>query len=111
MLFGVQDIIALLILGAILIGLFLCWQRYLEKIHDNPESPFSLLTPPPLLKLSIWTRANGRIAAIVMIAFTNWAAYVPGVFWVQVCLFLWFFEGIVRLMMLDLDVSSITRTI
>ena len=111
MLFGVPDIIALLILGAILIGLFLCWQRYLEKIHDNPESPLSLLTPPPLLKLSIWTRANGRIAAVVMIAFTNWSAYISWVFWVQVRLFLWFFAGIVRLIMLDLDVSSITRTI
>lgn len=109
--FGVQDIIALLILGAMLIGLFLCWQRYLEKVHDNPESPFSFLTPPPLLKLSIWTRANGRITAIVMIAFTNWSAYISWVFWVQVCLFVWFFTGIVRLMMLDLDASSITRTI
>ena len=111
MLSVVQDIITLLILGAILIGMFLCWQHYLEKIHDNPESPFLLLTPPPLLKLSIWTRANGRIAAIVMIAFTNWSAYISWVFWVQVCLLLWFFAGIVQLMMLDLDVSSITRTI
>ena len=84
---GFQDIIALLILGVILIGLFLWWQRYLEKIHENPDSPFSLLTPPPLLKLSIWTRANGRIAAIVMIAFTNWSAYVSWVYWVQVRLF------------------------
>jgi hypothetical protein len=57
---GVPDIIVLLILGVILMGLFFYWQHYLEKIHDNPESPFSLLTPPPLLKPSIWTRANGR---------------------------------------------------
>ncbi|KIM37309.1 hypothetical protein M413DRAFT_448602 [Hebeloma cylindrosporum] len=73
-------VIALLVLGVMLIGLFLLWQHYLEKVHDDP---FSSLTPPPLLKLSIWTRANGRIAAIVMIAFTNWAAFVSWVFWVQ----------------------------
>jgi len=89
MLSGFQDIIVLLILGVILIGMFLCWQRYLEKIHDNPDSPFSFLTPPPLLKLSIWTRANGRIAAIMIIAFTNWSAFVASVFWVQVRLFFW----------------------
>ena len=65
-------------------GLFFYWQRYLEKIHDNPESPFSLLTPPPLLKLSIWTRANGRIAAMMAIAFTNWCAFLSWTFWVQV---------------------------
>jgi len=65
-------------------GLFLYWQHYLEKIHENPESPFSWLTPPPLLKLSIWTRANGRIAAMMAIAFTNWCAFLSWTFWVQV---------------------------
>ena len=86
---GLPDIIVLLILGVILIGVFLYWQHYLEKIHDNPESPFSLLTPPPLLKLSIWTRANGRIAVILMIGFTNWAAFISWFFWAQV----WLFSG------------------
>lgn len=65
-------------------GLFFYWQHYLEKIHDNPESPFSLFTPPPLLKLSIWTRANGRIAAMMGIAFMNWCAFMSWTFWVQV---------------------------
>ncbi|KIM37308.1 hypothetical protein M413DRAFT_20342 [Hebeloma cylindrosporum] len=68
-------IIALLILGVILMGLF--------KIHNNPDSPFSLFTPPPLMKLSLWTRANGRIAAMMMIAFTNWCAFLSWTFWVQ----------------------------
>ena len=109
MLSGPQDIIALLILGVILIGLFLCWQCYLEKIHDNPDSPFSLLTPPPLLKLSIWTRANGRITAIMVIAFTNWSAFVSWFFWVQVRPFF----GLCWYCVVDTDpdISSITRTI
>ena len=71
-------------------GLFFYWQHYLEKIHDNPESPFSLFTPPPLLKLSIWTRANGRIAAMMAIAFTNWCAFLSWTFWVQVRMRLFF---------------------
>ena len=81
---GVSDIIVLVILGVILIGLFSYWQYYLEKIHDNPESPFSLFTPPPLLKPSIWTRANGRISAMMAIAFTHSCAFSSWIYWVQV---------------------------
>ena len=90
-------------------GLFLYWQHYLEKIHDNPESPFSFFTPPPLLKPSIWTRANGRIAVMVMIGFTNWAAFVSWFFWAQVRLFS--DSSQVSIVLLKcLNVSSITRT-
>lgn len=35
------------------------------------------------MKLSIWTRANGRIAAMMAIAFTNWCAFMSWTFWVQ----------------------------
>jgi hypothetical protein len=84
---GIPDIIVLLILGVIMIGLFLYWQSYLEKLHNDPASPYSVFTPPPLMKLSIWTRANGRIAAMMMIAFTNWCAFLAWTFWVQVRLF------------------------
>ena len=65
-------------------GLFLYWQHYLAKIHDNPESPFSFFTPPPLLKPSIWTRANGRIGAMMAIAFTHSCAFLAWTYWVQV---------------------------
>jgi hypothetical protein len=82
-------IIALLVLGVTMIGLFLYWQHYLERIHDTPDSPYSyLLTPPPLMKLSIWTRANGRVAAMMMIVFINWSAFSSWSFWVHVRLFL-----------------------
>ncbi|KIM37307.1 hypothetical protein M413DRAFT_13459 [Hebeloma cylindrosporum] len=76
-------IIASLILGIVMIATFLYWQHYLEKVHENPDSPRSVLTPPPLMKLSIWKRANGRIAAMMMIAFTNWCAFLAWTFWVQ----------------------------
>jgi len=65
-------------------GLFFYWQHYLEKIHENPESPFSLFTPPPLLKPSIWKRANGRIAAMMAICFTSSCAFLAWTYWVQV---------------------------
>jgi len=57
-------------------GMFFYWQHY-------QESPFSLFTPPPLLKLSIWARANGRIASMMVIAFMNWCAFLSWTFWVQ----------------------------
>jgi hypothetical protein len=82
------DIIALLVLGVIMIALFLYWQHYLEKIHDSPDFPYSVLTPPPLMKLSIWTRANGRIAVMMVIGFAEWSAFSSWSFWVHVRLFL-----------------------
>jgi hypothetical protein len=85
---GIPDIIAFLVLGVTIIGLFLYWQYYLEEIHDNPDSPYSVLTPPPLMKLSIWTRANGRIAAMMTIVFMDWSAFSSWSFWVHVRLFL-----------------------
>ena len=62
---------------------FLFWQHYLEKTQSNPNSRHSIFTPPPLLKLSIWTRANGRLAAMMVVALTNWCAFIPWLFWIQ----------------------------
>ncbi|KAF8149117.1 major facilitator superfamily domain-containing protein [Crassisporium funariophilum] len=76
-------IIALLILGVILLSCFLYWQHYLEKVQDDPTAPYSVFTPPPLMRLSIWTRANGRFAAMMAIAFTNWCCFLAWTFWVQ----------------------------
>jgi hypothetical protein len=80
----ILDIIVLLILGVVLIGAFLYWQHYLETIQADPDAPFSVFTPPPLMKLSLWTRANGRFAAMMAIAFINWCAFLAWIFWVQV---------------------------
>ncbi|PPQ78955.1 hypothetical protein CVT25_002284 [Psilocybe cyanescens] len=76
-------IIALLIIGVILLIIFMFWQRYLETVQDDPDSPYSWSTPPPLMKLSLWTRANGRFAAMMAIAFTNWCAFMAWTYWVQ----------------------------
>jgi hypothetical protein len=81
-------IITFVVLGVAMIGLFLYWQYYPGEIHDNPDSPYSVLTPPPLMKISIWTRANGRVAAIMMIVFMEWSAFSSWSFWVHVRPFL-----------------------
>ncbi|TFK35336.1 major facilitator superfamily domain-containing protein [Crucibulum laeve] len=70
-------IIALLVVGILLIGLFLLWQWYLEKHQENANSP------PPLMKLSIWTHGQGRFAAMMAIAFFNLSTFYAWSFWVQ----------------------------
>jgi len=36
------------------------------------------------MSLSIWGRANGRLGAMMVIAFTTWCAFLAWNFWVQV---------------------------
>ncbi|KAF8836185.1 efflux transporter, partial [Paxillus ammoniavirescens] len=76
-------IIALLIIGVILVGMFLVWEHHLEKALDIPDKPKSIWTPPPLMKLSLWARAKGRMAVILAIAFLNWSGFLCWTFWVQ----------------------------
>ncbi|TRM64811.1 major facilitator superfamily domain-containing protein [Schizophyllum amplum] len=76
-------IIALLILGVFLVGVFLMWQRHLEHLHDDPNARHSVWTPPPLMRLSLWTRARGRYAVQMAIAFLTWCSFLSWVFWAQ----------------------------
>ncbi|KZP15059.1 efflux transporter [Athelia psychrophila] len=78
-------IIALLILGALAMVLFVLWERHLEAAHTaNPAAALaSRWTPPPLMKMSIWGRARGRFAVTMLIAFFNWSAFLSWAFWVQ----------------------------
>lgn len=77
-------IIALLIVGVIMVALFLAWEWKLERIVDeDPSRASSMWTPPPLMRLSLWTRARGRMAVILVIAFLNWSAFIGWSFWVQ----------------------------
>lgn len=78
------DIIALLTVGVILVAAFLYWQHYLEKVMDDPNAPYSILTPPPLMKMSIWKRGNGGFAAMMAIAALEWSCFLAWVFWMQV---------------------------
>jgi hypothetical protein len=36
------------------------------------------------MKLSLWTRAKGKFAAMQAIAFLQWAAFLSWYFWAQV---------------------------
>lgn len=76
-------IIALLVISVILLVLFVLWERYLEQVQQNPNAAYSMWTPPPLMKPSIWSRAKGRFAVIMSIAFLNWSSFLSWVFWVQ----------------------------
>ncbi|TFK64329.1 putative efflux transporter [Pluteus cervinus] len=76
-------VIACLLLGVILLGAFLFWQHYLESLQHTDKVSSSFLTPPPLMKLSLWTRDGGRFAAIMMVALFDWAAFTSWYFWAQ----------------------------
>ncbi|THH00066.1 hypothetical protein EW026_g2388 [Hermanssonia centrifuga] len=76
-------IIALLIVGVVLLVLFLLWQRYLERVRSDPTVAASRWAPPPLMRLSIWTRSKGRMAVVLFIAFLEWCSFMSWNFWVQ----------------------------
>ncbi|KAF9456825.1 major facilitator superfamily domain-containing protein [Collybia nuda] len=76
-------IIALLIVGVFLIVVFVFWQRYLEKVQNTPNAPYSLWTPPPLMKISVWGRARGRFAVMLIVAFLTWCSFFAWNLWVQ----------------------------
>ncbi|KAK0430501.1 efflux transporter [Armillaria borealis] len=76
-------IIALLIVGVIILGLFLLWQWYLERVQYNPNAPYSALTPPPIMKLSLWARGNGKFAAIMIIVMFTFCSFLGWNFWTQ----------------------------
>ncbi|EJD06323.1 MFS general substrate transporter [Fomitiporia mediterranea MF3/22] len=69
-------IIALLIIGVLLLAAFIAWEGYLERDQTGKRCP-------PLMKLSMWTRANGKFAATQIIAFLEWASFLAWQFWAQ----------------------------
>ncbi|EIM85299.1 efflux transporter [Stereum hirsutum FP-91666 SS1] len=80
-------IITLLVLGVAFMVLFVLWQLYLERVQADPTNPLarahSKWTPPPLLKMSMWKRANGKFAIMQLIACVNWCSFMSWTFWVQ----------------------------
>ncbi|KAM5539739.1 hypothetical protein V8D89_006552 [Ganoderma adspersum] len=77
-------IIALLIVGVLFVVLFVFWERYLERIHvQGREASQKWWTPPPLMPVSIWGRQNGKVAAVLVIAFVEWSSFTGFTFWVQ----------------------------
>ena len=79
------DIIALLVLGVLCLAAFVAWQRFLERVLDGAHGAGRYAwAPPPLMRLSMWTRANGRFAVMQTIACVNWCSFMAWGFWVQV---------------------------
>jgi len=88
----VLDIIALLVVGVLLIIAFLFWQHYLEKHLSNEHLSAGRRLPPPIMRLSLWTRANGRFAVMQLITFLTWCSFMSWNFWVQL-----FYQDYLRL--------------
>ncbi|KAH9937920.1 efflux transporter [Epithele typhae] len=77
-------IIAILVLGILLTGCFIVWEYFLDKIHSEPGSPRNRWwTPHPLMPLSIWARAHGKLAALFTIAFLEWSSFTLLTFYMQ----------------------------
>ncbi|KAK7040362.1 hypothetical protein VNI00_009832 [Paramarasmius palmivorus] len=80
-------IIVFLVIGVLFVILFLLWQHHLEMAQTDGgiRSTFPLSrwlpTPPPLMPLSLWARAKGRVAVVMWIAFLLWASFIAWNFW------------------------------
>ena len=77
-------IIAFIVVGVILLLAFLGWAWYLEKAREDPDRAQLKWYPPPLMKLSIWRRAKGRMGVMLLVAFLEWCSFTSWTFWVQV---------------------------
>lgn len=83
-------IIALLIIGILLIGAFVWWEHMLGRSEDaflrKPQDPEKIsiegaakeqsFLAPPLLRLSIFQRAHGRLAIMLIVVFFVWAGFM-----------------------------------
>ena len=59
-------IIALLVISVLLLIAFFIWERYITSHSSRP----------PLMRLQLWTRANGRLAAVYLIGCVSWMGFV-----------------------------------
>ncbi|OBZ72345.1 hypothetical protein A0H81_07346 [Grifola frondosa] len=75
-------IIAFIVVGVVLLALFIFWEQYLEQAQADP-SRRAWWTPPPVMKVSIWTRANGKLAALLLVVFLEWCSFMSFQFWIQ----------------------------
>ncbi|WVW83189.1 hypothetical protein I302_105207 [Kwoniella bestiolae CBS 10118] len=63
-------IIALLLLGVLLITIFFFWEHHLTHRTSRP----------PLMRLALWTRAHGRMAALYFTAFLGNMGYINALY-------------------------------
>ena len=86
------DIIPLLIVGVVLLVIFVFWERFLERTHAAADAAVPgadalrqrWWTPPPLMPVSIWTRARGKLAVMLVVAFLEWCSFNAFNFWIMV---------------------------
>ncbi|KAI8974619.1 efflux transporter [Trametes punicea] len=77
-------IIALLIVGILLVVIFVFWEHHLEQLHNSHEASLERWwTSPPLMSVTIWTRAQGKLAVVLVIAFISWCSFQSFAFWIQ----------------------------
>ncbi|KZT65896.1 MFS general substrate transporter [Daedalea quercina L-15889] len=74
-------IIALLIIGVLLVIAYVLWEYFLEKKLDA-HSP-AWWTPPPLMRISLWGRARGKLAVTLCLALLEYAGFNSFSFWIQ----------------------------
>jgi len=81
----IPDIIGLFVAGWLFLIAFAIWEHFLELRIDNLDLARSsaFWDAPPIMRLSMWTRARGRFAVMQMIACMNWAAFTCWQVWVQ----------------------------
>lgn len=77
-------IIALLIVGVILLVTFVWWENVLEAGRADWKEGGEDMWAPPLLKLSIFRRANGKLTAMLCLVFFVWAAFSGWTFYAVV---------------------------
>lgn len=75
------DIIALLIIGVLLTIGYVLWEAFLERKLDA-HSP-AWWTPPPLMRVSLWGRARGKLAVTLCLALLEYGGFNCFSFWVQ----------------------------
>lgn len=61
----ILDIIALLVISILMIASFFLWEHHVEK----------RTTRPPLMRLALWTRAKGKLAATYFIGGISWMGF------------------------------------
>lgn len=85
------DIIALIVVGVIMLIAFVAWEWYLEvqldrelEKREQDRATLSFWTPPPLMRVSLWSRARGRFAVMLLIACVEWCSFLSFQFWLTV---------------------------
>ncbi|TFY56781.1 hypothetical protein EVJ58_g7431, partial [Rhodofomes roseus] len=74
-------IIALLIVGVFFLVAYVAWEVFLE--HQLDAHSVAWWTPPPLMRVSLWGRARGKLAVTLLLALLEYAGFMSFSFWIQ----------------------------